>query len=291
MRRRPGLIETLRRKAPPSPGGYQPVKVKPRKDGWTVIGAISDTHLGSKHERLELNEKLFDIFEQEGVTQVFHGGNWIEGEARFNRYDVSVYGLDAQIDYFIDHYPQRAQIGTYYVAGDDHEGWYQQRELINIGERLEERARTRGREDLHYLGYMEADVALVGKKGASTPMRVIHAGGGTGYALSYRPQKIVESLQGGEKPSVLLIGHYHKAVYAYIRNVHTVSLGTGEDQSMFMRKHAIEAHVGGWIIRFKQDEVDGHILRFAPEFIPFYDRGYYEKRYELLSSRRVKKGR
>jgi len=286
-----GLVDLLEAQAAPAPGGQYAVKVHPGKDGWTCIGGISDTHLGSKHERLDVLNALYDLYEEAGVTQVFHGGNWIEGEARFNRYDINVYGMDAQVDYFIDHYPQRSGLTTYYVAGDDHEGWYQQRELVNIGERLEERAQARGRQDLVYLGYVEADVQLVGPGGVSTPMRVMHAGGGSSYAISYAPQKIIESLQGGEKPSILFIGHYHKAVYLFIRNIHTVSLGTGQDQSMFMRKHKIEAHVGGWIIRFKQDPIDGHITRFAGEFIPFYDRGYYEKRYELLSSRRVKKGR
>lgn len=291
-RQQTGLVDALESQAPPVPGGSSVVRVRPQRDtGWTVIGGVSDTHLGSKHERLDVLEALYDYYVDEGVTQVFHGGNWIEGEARFNRYDITVYGMDAQIDYFIDNYPKRKGLKTYYVAGDDHEGWYQQRELVNIGERLEERAQARGRSDLVYLGYAEADVALQTKSGASTTMRVVHAGGGSAYAISYQPQKIVESLQGGEKPSLLLIGHYHKAIYAYIRNVHTVSLGTTEDQSMFMRKRSIEAHVGGWILRFKQDPVDGHITRFGGEFIPFYDRGYYEKRYELLSSRRLKKGR
>jgi hypothetical protein len=122
---------------------------------------------------------------------------------------------------------------------------------------------------------MEADVILKASQG-ETILRVLHPGGGSAYAISYTSQKIVESYSSGEKPHILLDGHYHKAGYNYIRGVHVVQTGCTQDQTPFMRKKRLAAHLGGWIIEFSVDD-QGAITRFKQEFIPFYDNGYYTK--------------
>ena len=43
-----------------------------------------------------------------------------------------------------------------------------------------------------------------------------------------------------------------------------------------MRKNKIKAHVGGWIVELNQSS-DGEINRFKPEFINYYDKGFYIK--------------
>lgn len=249
--------------------------VKKMSTGFYKFGACGDSHMGSKYERLDVLNALYDLYEAEGVKVVYHTGNWIDGEARFNTHDLKVHGMDNQIDYFIKHYPRRKGITTYFVAGDDHEGWYTQREGVDIGKYAEMRAREAGRSDLVYLGYMEADVVLPAKNG-QTVIRVLHPGGGSSYAVSYSVQKIIESYQGGEKPHVLLLGHYHKADYIYNRGVHAVQTGCGQDQSPFMRKKKLAAHLGGWIIEMATDD-NGAVTRFKQEFMPFYDNGYYQK--------------
>lgn len=258
------------------PGTIEPLIIHPAENyhnKWYNFGVLGDTHLGSKHERLDVIEALYDRYAEEGITEVFHTGNWIEGEFRMNKHDIKVFGMDAQIQYFLDKYPQREGITTYFVAGDDHEGWYQQREGIEIGRHLEQSAVGVGREDLKYLGYGEADVVLRAQSGERL-MRVLHPGGGSAYALSYSAQKIVESYQGGEKPSVLLYGHYHKYDCNYYREVYCIGTGCCVDQSIFMRKQKIQAHVGGLILRLQQAK-DGAITRMQHEWMPFYDKGYY----------------
>lgn len=259
-------------------GGRLVIKPKDRGDGWTVFGILTDKHLCNRHSRLDVHAAAYEAFAREGITDVFDAGNWIDGECRFNKNELLVFGMDNQLDHWIENTPQRKGITTHYISGDDHEGWFAQRECINIGQYAEMRAQKAGRQDLHYLGHVEADVELK-TKGGSAVMRVMHPGGGSAYALSYAPQKIVESFQGGEKPPVLIIGHYHKWDYCFPREVHVISAGCGEDQSMFMRKKKIAAHVGFVIVKLKQDPSDGHITRLAVEWNPFYDRGFYEKRY------------
>jgi hypothetical protein len=266
---------------PSQPGKFHIIPLRDRGDGWSVMGFVSDNHLGSKHCRLDVLNALYDIYAAEGVTDVYNGGNWIEGEARFNRYDIQVFGMDNQIDFFVQNYPSRPGITTHYVAGDDHEGWYQQRESIHIGRYAEMAALRAGRKDLHYLGYLEADVALKAPgTWMAAPMKIMHGGGGSAYAYSYVLQKTVESFQGGEKPAILVMGHHHKFDYCYPRGVHAIMPGCTEDQSIFMRKRKIEACVGGVLAKVQQDKEDGHITRFSCDWIPFYDKGFYETRYE-----------
>lgn len=239
------------------------------------FGFVTDNHLGSKYERLDVLNALYDRFAMEGIETVYNAGNVIDGEARFNKFDIHVYGMENQCKYFAEVYPKREGIKTYYITGDDHEGWYVQREGINIGKFMEQKAREAGRDDLVYLGHMEHDVILKAKKGEAI-LRVVHPGGGSSYAYSYTSQKIVESYSPGEKPHIVLGGHYHKASYNYIRGVHFVQGGCTMDQSPFMRKKRLEAHIGGWIIEIQQG-VNGVIQSFKCEWIPFYSKDFYDK--------------
>lgn len=244
----------------------------------TVFGAVGDGHLCNKHSRLDVHEAAYTEFERSGIERVFHTGNMVDGEMRFNKMELIVRpGIQAQVDYAIDKYPQRKGITTYFIDGDDHEGWYFQREGIQFGALLQHEAEKQGRSDLKYLGYGECDVKFE-RPGGFAVGRVVHPGGGSSYALSYTSQKRVESYQGGEKPQFELAGHYHKFCLCYPREVWCLDTACMCDQTMFMRKKKLAAHVGFSKVRISQSE-DGAITRFAPEFFPFYDKGYYDRRF------------
>jgi biotin operon repressor/predicted phosphodiesterase len=243
-------------------------------DDWVRFGFIADTHLVSKYSRLDVLNAIYDVYEREGISTVYHGGNWIDGECRFNKYDLHCVGFDSQLNYFLKNYPKRKNITTNIVSGDDHEGWYVQREKINVGQVMQDRAEKIGRNDLIDLGYMERDIEFKRGNGKST-VRIIHAGGGSAYAISYTSQKYVEMLQGGEKPSMVLVGHFHKFDWAYPREVHVVQGGTTCDQTPFMRKKRLQAMVGACIIEAKQDR-RGIFNRVRVEWMPFYDKSFYK---------------
>jgi predicted phosphodiesterase len=247
------------------------------------IGICSDWHLCNKNQRLDVLNTLYDIYEDNGITEVYVAGNWIDGECRFNKTEIFVGGMDNQLDYWIEKTPQKKGITTYFVAGDDHEGWYQQREGVEIGRYGELRAQAQGRKDMVYVGYVEADIELKAEKG-SRVMRVMHPGGGTAYAISYKAQKNVEALQGGEKPAILIQGHYHKMNVCYPRNVWVLDAGTCCDQTIWMRKKGLEAHVGGAIIEFTQAP-SGEIIEFVPRYFPFFDKGFYIDRQQYKLQR------
>ena len=244
----------------------------------TSFGAVGDGHLCNKHSRLDVHEAAYSMFEHRGIDRVFHTGNLVDGEAKFNKTELVVRpGIQAQVDYAIDKYPLRKGITTYFIDGDDHEGWWMQREGIQFGKLLEYEANKQGRTDLVYLGYGECDVKFERPNGSACG-RIVHPGGGSSYALSYTSQKRVESYTGGEKPQFELAGHYHKFCMCYPREVWCLDTACMCDQTMFMRKKKLAAHVGFTIVNISQAE-DGAITQFAPEFFPFYDRKYYEHRF------------
>lgn len=246
---------------------------------WTHrFGVTTDNHLCNTHSRLDVLNAAYDHFEREGITTVLNAGNWVDGEHKFNQRELIVRpGMDAQMDYMIDNFPERKGITTYYIAGDDHEGWWQQRHGTEVGKYLQLRAEDQGRHDLKYLGYAECDIALKFGSGEAV-CRVVHPGGGSAYAISYTDQKRTESYQGGEKPQMEVVGHYHKWNHGYPREVHTFQCGCTCDQTLFMRKKRLQAHVGFVVINIKQNE-QGIITRVAGEWFPFFDRGFYEKRF------------
>lgn len=246
-----------------------------------LFGVCSDQHLGSKYERLDVLNELYDWFASRGVDRVFNAGNWIDGDDQRTQHDVFVHGMDPQIDYLIANYPKRRGLDTYAVWGEDHEGWYARRESIDIGRYVEQRMREAGRNDWINLGFMEAAVTLQNRKSGvkAPPLVVMHPGGGSAYAISYRPQKLVESLQGGEKPSVLLLGHYHKMSVNLFRSVWSVQCGCVQDQSPFLRKIPSEPHIGGMIIELEQDRRTGAISACTVAQRQYFNRAYENGRW------------
>lgn len=271
--RRGGLIEIT---CGISSGTYYTIEPKKLWGRELKFGLISDTHLASKYERLDVLECAYDCFKKENITSVYHAGNLVDGECRFNKFELYAHGITDQALYALDHYPQRDGITTYYITADDHEGWWQQKEGIDFGRYLTLEAKSIGRTDLVHLGYQEVDIELKAKNGSAI-MRLLHPGGGTAYAISYALQKIVESFQGGEKPNIVLCGHYHKSGVFYPREVHCVLAGTTSDQSRFMRKKKLQAHVGFYIIQLIQAD-DGSIISFKTDWHPFFDRKVYVSR-------------
>lgn len=232
--------------------------------GKVKIGIISDTHIG----HAAFDEALFkysaEIFKKEGVQNVYHSGDILEGMSgrEGHVYELDKLGFKQQIDYaeklFKKHYKG---LNVFGITGN-HDHWYKNKNNagINVGEALQSRV-----PNFTYLGENEALVKL----GHKTNMLLFHANDGTAYATSYKLQKLIESFTGGEKPNVVVEGHYHKAMYMFNRNVHGVEAGTLCSQTPFMRGKKIPAHKGFWVL--EMDIGQKGIKKFSPHFFPAYD--------------------
>lgn len=264
----------------PELGGGTAQPYLSRPNGTYRFGWLGDTHLCSKYERLDVLRDLYRRFATADLDRIFHAGNWIDGEARFNKFDIHRHGMDAQIKYLCDTYPKVDGLITYAITGDDHEGWYCQREGVDIGKYAENEMRALGRTDWVNLGYMEAFVPLThAKSGQTSQLQIVHPGGGSAYATSYTVQKLVESYSGGSKPAVLLAGHYHKLEFINVRNVWCIQTGCTQDQTPFARKKRLHYSLGGGICELEQDAETGAIIGCTVQMFCYFDKGYYDGRW------------
>lgn len=225
------------------------------------IGLMGDTHFGSKYQNQSALEDIYKRFKAAGVTAVYHTGDITEGYARRpgHSFECSLHGADEQVDGVVKNYPKVKGITTYFITGD-HDSWHYIAGGVNVGKAIAQK-----RPDMKHIGDCHAEIQL-GKK---TKMMLVHPSKGTSYALSYQVQKMVEALSGGEKPNILAVGHYHKIEYMFYRNVHCFQTGTLQNQTPWMKRMNLAAHVGGWILDVYMKK-DGTIDKLQQTLVPYY---------------------
>lgn len=236
------------------------VRVETSKDCRLRFGLIADTHIGSLYVHLAALAGFYQYAKAAGVSRVFHAGDVTDGHRvyRGQEFELRDVGLDAQVQRTAEVAPQ--DVPTSFITGN-HDQSFKTAAGCNVGKTL---ATATGWE---FLGEEQARVEWQTPNGKFA-LQLIHPGGGSSYALSYRPQKIVESLEGGTKPDLLAIGHYHKAEFMpSYRNVAAIQCGTFQRQTPFMARQGLAAHVGGWIVDVTVG--DGHNVVRA-EFVAFF---------------------
>ena len=208
-------------------------------DKHTKIGVLSDTHIGSKFTDYSVLEDLMKRFKEANVDAVYHTGDVTEGYNRRkgHSFECELHGVDAQVDGVIERFPSIDK-PIFFILGD-HDHWHYESAGVDIGRIIDA-----GRPDMHSLGFFSAEVMLA----PNIKIDLEHPTKGTAYALSYHPQKMIEAMSGGEKPNILLIGHYHKVEQLFYRNIHAFQTGCIENQTPWMRRMNLSAHKAGWIL-------------------------------------------
>jgi hypothetical protein len=201
--------------------------------------------------------------ERLGITDVLDAGDMLDGHGvyRGQEFELKHVGFEAQAKAFAAESPQ-GSFTTHFITGN-HDASFTRRVGVSVGDRL-----SADRPDFHFLGADTASVELKNESGTRCRIQLIHPDGGTAYALSYKVQKIVEQLEGGSKPDILAVGHFHKAEFIpQYRNVAVFQTGTFERQTPFMARNGLSAHVGGWIVEYCRGKSAN---RVRAEFISFY---------------------
>jgi len=224
------------------------------------IGAITDTHIGRKQFSESRLFQAFDEFHKEGVDFIVHAGDVTEGMS--NRpghiYELDQLGYDKQKEYAIQVFSQWTDTDIYAIDGN-HDRWF-----IKSSGALIVKDISESLENFNFLGHDEGDISLKGK----ATLKLWHGEDGNSYALSYRLQKIAESLSGGEKPNVMICGHTHKYVKIWERNIWIVSAGSIQAQTQWMRGKRIAAHVGFCIMDIWVN--NNGVSKIRETWYPFY---------------------
>jgi hypothetical protein len=225
------------------------------------FGLMGDTQINSKYTQLTYLHQFYDLCASEGINTIYHTGDIDEGEQMRagHQYECYTQGADDHTDEIVRVYPKRDGITTSFITGN-HDASIYKRCGTDIGKAI-----SAARDDMVYLG---RDCAIVNLTPNCT-VELRHPWDGTAYALSYRPQKMIEAMEADSKPNILAIGHYHKAEYLFYRNVHCFQTGCFQSQTPFTRGKGISIHMGGWIVEVSVDG-DGYIQGITPRLIPFY---------------------
>ena len=225
------------------------------------LGLLGDTHIGSKWEQPSYLHKAYDIFKSEGITDVYHAGDMTEGTMMRagHQYECYVQGYDDILDTVLRTYPSRYGIKTSFITGN-HDHSMIKHCGADIGFSI-----ARERSDMVYLGASQANIYLT----PNCKFLLTHPGGGSAYSLSYKTQKMIEAMSGGEKPHLFAHGHFHKSLYMFYRNVHAFQVGTTQAQTPFMGSMGLAASMGFWIIELHVTD-EGEIKWLKQEFFPFY---------------------
>ena len=224
------------------------------------IGAMTDTHLG--HIKMPPNRiyQAFEEFKKEKVDFVVHCGDVTEGMS--NRpgqiYELTHLGYALQKSLSIEVFGQWTDTEIYAIDGN-HDRWFLKSNGAKIVEDIDAVL-----PNFNFIGHDEGDISLKGK----ATLKLWHGEDGNSYALSYRLQKILESLTGGEKPNAMLCGHTHKYVDIFERHVMCTSVGAMQSQTAWMRGKRIASHTGFAIFDYWVN--DKGICKKTHTWYPFY---------------------
>lgn len=235
------------------------------------IGIVSDSHFGSLWERLDLVKKAYAIMHRMGIRTVLHAGDVMEGTGmrKGHEFELALAGSDKQEAHVRDAWPEYKGMTTHFILGR-HDLSFYKNTGHNPGVAIE-------RDDFRFLRNQSISkhgvIAQIPLKVSGTTILVemVHPGKGTAYALSYHPQRYVESLSGGQKPHIVIMGHYHKMMFLpQYRNVDVIQPGCLQSQTDWMKEMNLAAELGFCVLRIRATKVG--LAGIGVDFTHFYER-------------------
>ena len=197
---------------------------------------ISDTHLCSKYDRLDILRYLYEKAQDRGVRHILHSGDFTDGKS--NRpehiYELREVSYEGQVDYCVEKYP-KFDGRTYVISGNHDDWWYK-----STGSEIVKAIANR-RDDIVYLGSDVADLNI-----GKLRIRLFHGKGGLAYAKSYKVQKYLDSIPLDERPNILQTGHIHQSFYMKQDDTHCFQTSCLEDLTPFARSMGMSNDKSVW---------------------------------------------
>lgn len=247
--------EVVVRKTPPK---HEDVYQLPNNLEHLKLLLISDTHLGSKYDRMDILKYLYDKAEDKGIKHILHSGDFTDG--RSNRpeqvYELKEPSYEGQVQYCADKYPTFS--GKTYVIQGNHDDWWYKSAGSEIVKTI-----AKQRDDIVYLGADIADMRIGNLK-----IRLFHGSGGGAYAKSYKLQKYLDTIPAAERPDILQTGHIHQAFYMKQDKTHCFQTSCLEDQTPYCRSMGLANDKSAWWVDVDFDD-KGNIYKITPELEEF----------------------
>jgi hypothetical protein len=239
----------------------------PDEKNTIAFGVCGDRHVGSLFAAYDTYEAYRARLKAEGITLLLDAGDILDGHRIYkgHEFEVADLGYAAQRRRLKDVEPKDSRLVVKFITGN-HDLSLKKLAGVDVGDGISESL-----SGYQHIGEDQGTVVLRTSSGREYVVKLLHPGGGSSYAISYRPQKIVESMEGGTKPNMICIGHYHKSDFLpSYRNVACLQTGTFQWQTPFMSGKGLAAHVGGWIVRVTVGDKKSQSNSVSAEFVAFY---------------------
>ena len=228
---------------------------------------LSDTHLASRYDRVDILRYLYDKAEDQGVKHILHAGDFTDGRSTRPEqvYELREPSYEGQVQYCIDKYP-KFNGQTYVIQGNHDDWWYKATgsEIV--------KAIAKERDDITYLGPDIADLKI-----GKLKVRLFHGSGGGAYARSYKLQKYLDSIPLAERPNILQTGHIHQSFYMKQDGTHCFQTACLEDQTPYTRSKGLANDKSVWWVDVDFDD-KGEIHSITPELETFGDKKIFVKK-------------
>ena len=247
--------ELVRLKTPPKINDVYQVEAS---SSYIPLLLISDTHLCSKYDRLDILRYLYAKADERGVKHILHSGDFTDG--RSNRpehiYELREPSYEGQVDYCVEKYPT-FDGKTYVISGNHDDWWYK-----STGSEIVKAIANR-RDDIVYLGSDVADMKI-----GKLKVRLFHGKGGNAYAKSYKVQKYLDSIPLEERPHILQTGHIHQSFYMKQDDTHCFQTSCLEDLTPFARSMGFANDKSVWWVDVEMND-RGQIQNITQELETF----------------------
>jgi len=243
-----------------------------------TIGIVSDTHLSSNEEALSELHLAYDIFKDRGITEVLHAGDWTCGVDIFRGQvsEIKNHTFESQVEYLVEHYPQRDGIVTRGISGNhDIEGGFGR---IGANPVV---ALANQRDDIEFLGDYSAWINYGPDEDNPCWIHLLHGKGGMSYSYSYKAQKLADGYRAERMPALLAVGHWHVRGAFEARGVQVLFPACFEWQSPFLTRLCLSPAVGFHILTLTIGN-DGTLVKMVPEYFRFTEGRTVEERVEEM---------
>lgn len=245
----------------------QETHVEPEVGELQRVAVISDLHFGSRYCLLGPMRDFLAYAHGKGVRDVLVCGDVMDGNyTAHGLHELTHVGLDQQAQLVASRLPKFDGL-TYHAIMGNHDLTFEAQNGASPGRALLGEFRRAGRDDLRVYGSRGAYLRLRG-----VVIHLWHPGGGSSYATSYKLQKKVESYSPGEKPGILLAGHWHKYCAISERGVHAMACPTFQGGgSAFSKSLTGTVAIGGLVLEWGLTAA-GTIRSFSHEFRQYFER-------------------
>lgn len=235
-----------------------------------TILVASDIHIASMFCLVDQFKDHIHRGYDAGARLCLVPGDILDGCYRHSRFEETHHGFTEQAHECAKTFPQLPGLRYVGITGN-HDQTFETDSGLSVVEALPQVFRDHHREDFQLIGARGAFVRVGAKGERGLLVEMWHPLKGPAYALSYKMQKHIEGYQVGQKPDVLLTGHWHQACYFVQRGVHALSCGTFHGgQSSFGKALGGAPAIGGWVIKYGMTK-EGTVRDFQPTWRAYYE--------------------